>query len=225
MAGWIKIHRSVLDKAWFKYSDYVQVWLYLLAMAVFEEKEYLFDGKIVILKPGQFVTTRNEISAKCGVHRSKVERILSRFKNEQQIEQVSGARSRLISILNWEKYQDCEPIIKPKSSANRATSEPQVSANKELKNKEIRNSSREQPFEESIKLFIQYPPALHEAFFRYWSEKDKAGKMRWEKEKTWELSKRLATWYHRDEKKYGQLLNGKPPTGDYRENAERFYNG
>lgn len=34
-------------------------------------------------------------------------------------------------------------------------------------------------------------------FWNYWSEKDSRGKMRWEKEKTFELKKRLRTWASR----------------------------
>jgi hypothetical protein len=37
------------------------------------------------------------------------------------------------------------------------------------------------------------------AFYDYWSELNKSGaKMRWEMEKTWELSRRLATWAARE---------------------------
>jgi hypothetical protein len=44
-----------------------------------------------------------------------------------------------------------------------------------------------------------YGKAMIRAFFDYWTEKNKSGtKMRFELEKTWELSKRLATWANRD---------------------------
>lgn len=131
--GWLKMHRSILKKGWFSKPEYVSVWIFILTSAVYQEQEYLFDGKIIKLQPGQFVTTRNEISKKCGIHRSTVERILNLFKNELQIEQVSGSRSRLISILKWHTYQNNEPMNEQHLSNGRATLEQQVSANKEGK--------------------------------------------------------------------------------------------
>ena len=37
-------------------------------------------------------------------------------------------------------------------------------------------------------------PDTAKAFFVYWSEKDTRGKMRWQKEETWELKKRIYKW-------------------------------
>jgi len=39
-----------------------------------------------------------------------------------------------------------------------------------------------------------YSEEMIKNFFNYWSEKDKKGKMRYQKETTWEIKKRLATW-------------------------------
>lgn len=44
-----------------------------------------------------------------------------------------------------------------------------------------------------------YPKEMVAAFFDYWSEPNKSrSRMRWETEKTWDLSKRLSTWSKRD---------------------------
>jgi len=45
----------------------------------------------------------------------------------------------------------------------------------------------------------QYPKEMLDKFLLYWSEMNKAGsQMRWEMERTWELSRRLATWASRE---------------------------
>lgn len=59
---------------------------------------------------------------------------------------------------------------------------------------------REKSFEQSLVPFVItrggiYQPQMIRAFFNYWTERNKSGtKMRFELERTWELSKRLATW-------------------------------
>lgn len=61
---------------------------------------------------------------------------------------------------------------------------------------------RKTDFYESLKPFLnKYPKEMLRKFFDYWSEMNKSRtKMRYEQEKTWETSKRLAMWASRDNK-------------------------
>ena len=60
--------------------------------------------------------------------------------------------------------------------------------------------SRKDSFYQLLVPYVgRYPKEMIRAFFDYWSELNKSGtKMRYELEKTWELSKRLATWASRE---------------------------
>lgn len=64
--------------------------------------------------------------------------------------------------------------------------------------------SRKEAFYQSLIPFVGlYPKEMIRAFFDYWSEQNKSGtKMRFELEKTWELSRRLRTW-EKKEYQYG----------------------
>lgn len=64
--------------------------------------------------------------------------------------------------------------------------------------------SRKETFYQSLIPFVGlYPKEMIRAFFDYWSEQNKSGtKMRFEFEKTWELSRRLKTW-EKKEYQYG----------------------
>jgi len=62
---------------------------------------------------------------------------------------------------------------------------------------------REQNFISEVSQFSQYPENMIRDFCRYWTEKNKSKtKMRYETEKTFEISKRLITWANRS-KDYG----------------------
>jgi DNA replication protein DnaD len=161
--GWIKIHRSMLDKGWFINSDYLVVWMYLLMEAYHKDSEYLWNGKTIILKRGQFITGRNKLSKELKINRSKVDRILKFFESEQQIEQQMTSTSRLISILNYEKYQGVEPPSEPRVSHKRATSEPQVSTKEELNNDNNKNNSNKPKKKKSSETSVSdlsYQPCL-----------------------------------------------------------------
>lgn len=60
--------------------------------------------------------------------------------------------------------------------------------------------SRKESFYQLLVPYVgQYPKGMIRAFFDYWSELNKSEtKMRYKLEKTWELSKRLATWASRE---------------------------
>ena len=121
--GWIKIHRKILDKGFFKDSEYFHIWMYLLLNANHKDKEFLWDNKTIIVKRGSFITSRNKIHLETRVNESKIERILNFLKSEQQIEQQTNNRSRLIVIVNYDGYQKSEQQNEQPVNNQRTTSE------------------------------------------------------------------------------------------------------
>jgi hypothetical protein len=76
----------------------------------------------------------------------------------------------------------------------------------EIRNKKIEDrnellNKREEKFRNDVYVFTNdpYPLVMLQKFCDYWTELNKSKtKMRWELEKTFEISKRLATWANRD---------------------------
>lgn len=133
--GWIKLHRKLLDNpVTMKNTDHLAVWIYLLLNASHNEHPALFRGEKIILKPGQLITGRKSIALALHINESKVERILKSLKSEQQIEQQTSSKNRLISITNWEFYQQSEQQIEQQVNNKRTTNEQQVNTSKNIKN-------------------------------------------------------------------------------------------
>lgn len=109
MAGWIKVHRKMLDNPIVcKDADYLSIWMYLLLNATHTNYDSIFNGKRIALMPGQLITGRKSISSDLKIDESKVQRVLKVFEQERQIEQQTCNKNRLITILSWDKYQDSE---------------------------------------------------------------------------------------------------------------------
>jgi hypothetical protein len=121
--GWVKLHRKLLDHPRFTDGDWLKVWTTCLVLATHRPFKVIFEGKPKTLEPGQFITSRVSLAKATGVQESKVERILLSLKSEQQIEQLSTPRNRIISIKNWEKYQSTEQQNERQLNSNRTTSE------------------------------------------------------------------------------------------------------
>jgi uncharacterized phage protein (TIGR02220 family) len=159
MTGWVRLYRSIRDKGWFKKSEYVHLWIYLIVEASHTEKEYLWNGKNIKLKAGQFITGRKKISENTGICQSNVERILKCFENEQQIEQLKTSTSRCISILNYEQYQVSEQRLGQRQDNGRTTAGQRQDTKQECK--ELKNEYKD------------YITFLNETFNRKYKGADK----------------------------------------------------
>lgn len=137
--GYIKLHRSLLDNpVVMKDNDHLAVWIWLLCHAVFKEVDVVVEGKRKTLQAGQLVTGRKVIAEELHISESKVQRILKTFEIEQQIEQQTNPRNRVISIVSWDKYQQNEQQNEQQLNNKRTTSEQQVNTKEERKERKER---------------------------------------------------------------------------------------
>jgi len=109
-------------------------WSYLLLKANHSKNYFTPNG--IKLKEGQILTGRKAISQETGLNESKIERILSKLEIEHQIEQQKTSKYRIISIINWGKYQSSEHQIEQQVNNKRTTSE-HIQEHKNIRTKEI----------------------------------------------------------------------------------------
>ena len=161
----------MVDKPWSKHPEYVALWVYCLLRGNFKECDVMTrTGSLVHLKAGQFIASRDQISEHTGIEKSKVERILNVFKSEQQIEQQNCGKFRIISILNWDKFQQSEQQIEQQVNNRRTTGEQQVTTDKKLKNeKNVKKESDGKMFEICIawKAFVEMRKAIKKPMTEY----------------------------------------------------------
>lgn len=138
-SGWVSVHRKLLDWAFAGDVYYMALWVRLLLMATHKPMKKLFGSEVVELQPGQLISSRCALAAATGCNEHKVDRMLRRLETEQQIEQRMSSISRLITITNWDKYQNCEQRNEQRVSSECAASEQRVSTNN---NKTIRQRTK-----------------------------------------------------------------------------------
>ena len=106
--GWVSAYRSLLDDPQFKDPDALALWVRLLLRANYEDKAVKINNQTIHLKRGQFIAGRKSLAESSGVQESKVTRLLKRWQNEQQIEQQTFNKYRVISIVKYDEYQSSE---------------------------------------------------------------------------------------------------------------------
>ena len=141
--GWIKLYRSTLENPIVcKDTEFFAIWCYLLLNATHQETPTIFNGIKTILKPGQLIIGRKAISnhfgGKSTLSESKVQRVLKTLEIEHQIEQQTSNKNRLITVLNWELYQDVEQQTEQRVNNKRTTTEQRVNTHKNVKNERMK---------------------------------------------------------------------------------------
>lgn len=105
--GWVKLHRKIFkNKVVCKDSDHFMVWCYLLTNAIHSTYPIRFNGENIELQAGQLVTSLREIENETGVPKTTVQRIMKLFEEKNQIAMKKTFKKTLVTITNWNEYQD-----------------------------------------------------------------------------------------------------------------------
>lgn len=110
--GYFKLWRELFTKPIWLNSTPEQktIFVTLLAMANFSEKEWEWKGEKFKADRGEFVTSLDSIARNCGkgITIQNVRTALKRFENLGFITNESTKTGRLITIVNWEVYQSSD---------------------------------------------------------------------------------------------------------------------
>jgi hypothetical protein len=135
MEGWIKIHRKILENPIVcKDSETLSIWIYILLNATHKEIPALFKGKKITLQKGQLITGILSISKRLKINKDKIQRTLKCFEIDKQIEQQTSNQNRLITIVNWNEYQEIDNQNDKQMINKRETNDKQLITNKNVKN-------------------------------------------------------------------------------------------
>lgn len=108
--GWIKLYRQLQDcPIWYgeRFSK-GQAWVDLLLLANHSDKKTLFNGEIIRIGRGQYLTSMVKLAEKWSWNRKTVSSYLNMLEKEKMITRVSDNTKTLITIENYENYQGCE---------------------------------------------------------------------------------------------------------------------
>lgn len=96
-----------------------------------KKKRVLFDGQDIVLEKGQLLTTTKHIAISLNINESKVNRILKKLKNEKQIDKQTSSRNTLITVINWNLYQESDKQNDEQVTNKRQTNKEQMKSNRQ----------------------------------------------------------------------------------------------
>lgn len=104
MSGWIKLHRSILEWEWYSDKNTKSVFIHLLLTANIENKKW---HGIEILR-GQSFTSIQSLSKDLKLTSKQTRNCLTKLKSSGEIGIQGASNGTMITICNYESYQDIE---------------------------------------------------------------------------------------------------------------------
>lgn len=112
MEGWIKLHRKMIDWEWYKDSNTFHLFAHLLFSANYKKTKW----RGIEIERGQLLTGRDQLSANTGISTQSIRTSLERLKSTNEITIKSTSKFSIITICNYDKYQDDEKPINQQSN-------------------------------------------------------------------------------------------------------------
>ena len=109
--GWIKTYRKIQD-CWIwqidKPFDERSAWIDLLLSANHKDVKIPFNGELILVKRGQFITSIRKLSDKWQWNKDKTLKFLRLLESDKMIKRESDKFRTLVTIENYGIYQDNE---------------------------------------------------------------------------------------------------------------------
>lgn len=110
--SWIKLPRTFCDWRWYKDSQMVQLYLYLLINANMQSTEY----RNTVIKRGEFMTSLRSLTVETGITIKTIRTCLSRLKRTKEIQLKKMNKYGTIIILT--EYDKFQPIGIDENASN-----------------------------------------------------------------------------------------------------------
>ena len=159
MSGWVKLHRKLFQHPIWKNSTPEQkvILIALIGMANHEPNKWEWKGEEFNVKRGQMITSLDSIKEECGkgISTQNIRTALQRFEKLNFLTNDSTKSGRLITIVNYDKWQD-------------VGTEPNKDANSYLTNGSQRPNKDLTPNKNDKKnIYIDVPDEIKEPFMEW----------------------------------------------------------
>ncbi|MGX1433890.1 DnaD/phage-associated family protein [Cytobacillus horneckiae] len=176
MQGWVSIHRKIMNNPVWQDPKLFKLWMLCLLEASHKEHDQLVGKQIVNLQPGQFITGRfslsklfNEGAKKSDiVPESTVWRWLKWLEKNEFLNIKSSTKFSVITIKNWNLYQQSEQQMNNKRTANEQQMNTNNNGNKgNNDNKKNTTTTAENPVQLFEQLLCRLSPIQMNSIYQW----------------------------------------------------------
>jgi hypothetical protein len=126
--GWVKLHRSIVDSKVFADPMVLKIWIWILSRVRFDSRTIAISvggGTVdVPLDAGQFLFGDRSAADALGMPRTSVQRRIKRLEKLGSICVKAGRHYSIVTVTNWQTYQNSSLEDGPEVGHLRATCGP-----------------------------------------------------------------------------------------------------
>ena len=202
--GWISLHRKILDnpiltrgRAYSRFEAFV----YMLLKANHKKNKCVIGNNIIYVETGSFITSQKKLMFEFKWGISKLRGFLELLQNDHMIKIDSNSYSTMITIINYDTYQNYQIENKSQIKQKQIKNKSQTITNNKTNKINNANNITEEYFINQVNKIIEsnelkYDQVMIKDFCSYWTEKNIGGfKMRFQKQNTFDINRRLKRWY------------------------------
>ena len=115
MSGWVKLHRSMLEWEWYDDANTSRLFFHCILRANHTDTSW----RGLEIKRGQFITSLESLSKELGLTVSQIRTSIDKLKSTKEVASKSQAKGRIITVLNYDLYQDDSKQVASKSQYGR----------------------------------------------------------------------------------------------------------
>lgn len=134
MSGWIKLHRAIQEWEWYTDVNTCHLFIHILLKATHQDYEW----RGIKVKTGECICGRKELSYNSGLTEQQVRTSLDKLKKSKNVTIKTTNKYSIISIVNWEKYQDNNQQDNQPITNNQPTSN-HIQEHNNIKTEETKN--------------------------------------------------------------------------------------
>ncbi len=145
--GWIQLHRKMTDNPLWTCEKFTrgQAWIDLLLLANHTDNYFYLREHKIIVKRGQVGYSQLALSERWKWSRSKVKKFLNDLEKEQQVVQHINKSTSIVTIVNYEIYQQKEQQVVQQQDNSKATARQQQDTNNNDNNDNNNNNKEDKP--------------------------------------------------------------------------------
>lgn len=136
--GYIRLYRDVREHWIWSDPEYFRAWIDLIMMTNHEDKKILFNGELITIRRGTFITSIRKLAARWQWSRGRVARFMDTLERDSMIATKRDTQKTLVTLMNYGFYQSgggksgtrFKPPIEPQTEPQ---TEPRVEHNEYTK--------------------------------------------------------------------------------------------
>ena len=136
--GYIKTWRKAIDSGWLRNHRLWVFWSWCLLKASYKEYDLVVGCQKIHLMPGDFVFGRRVAASELNMSEREIRTAVDSLKTSRNIAVKTTNKYSIISVLNWDTYQQTENINDQQNDQQLTNKRPTTDHKQEVKNKRIK---------------------------------------------------------------------------------------